>query len=257
MILALRSVGTSLCGATFQAHSILGSGARLQACVGQIIHNVLDSLSRRVAMNTAAAVAAKARNQSQRTPSLADAYSHTSNYSEVSTPAITASEVKSELGSAYSLPPQSLPTVENPYSSALPLAQPQYPVYPDNIATTQSPYQNNLYAHQQSIAVPQQPPQPIASPYGPQPGVQYYPTQDPQNGPANEWLRWGQAHMTAYPQASPRAYMNTTASMLMNISARTASMQNGSQTDPAMNDPTNQWPISVFNLGQHSMNPPG
>lgn len=145
---------------------------------------------------------------------------------------------------------------QNQYTSTV---TSQYPVYPDTLTQSNAPFQNIPYAHQLSGPAAQlpAPPAPVYAPPS-----QCYSTQDPQNAPVNDWLRWGQTHLTTYPQAPPQQFMSSAAgpSMAMGVGAQTQAMT-GSQSGgagPAMNDPANQWPMNVYHLGQqHNANNPG
>jgi hypothetical protein len=240
----------------------VGSGARLQHSVGQIIRTVLATLSQRVTAKTAAVVAAEVLNRSQqpqRTPSIAEGYGATPAYRTAQNSIASSMEAKSPSSTTYPPPEaQAMPVAQNPYPSPMVSSPSQYPVYTDSQPTADAPYQSSSYAQvPYSNASAEQVPVHVSIPtthggpvYVPSNAMPYY-----TNPPANEWMRWSQATLNAFPQAIPPEYMtSTTATTLMNLSGRSPSIQNGA---PGSHDPSSQWPMNVFNIGPHGGNQVG
>jgi hypothetical protein len=243
-----------------------GHGTKLQTKVAQIVRTVIDKLSQRVGARSATTVGNEAMHHPpQRTPSITEAYGTAVHNIGVVTGAPTLSnEVKHEAATVYPVPEaHSVASTQAPYGTTVPASH--FPQYPDAPSSDSAPYANTSYvqptysaAEQIPTQLPisggqaQQPSAPIYVPPGP---VPYYPA-DLQNTPTHEWLRWGHATMSGFPNAAPQEFMASTANTLMTMSGRTSSM-NGSQIVAAAQDPSSQWPMNVYNVGHNGGNPGG
>jgi hypothetical protein len=238
----------------------------LQHSVDRIVRTVLDKLSRRVSARSVAAVTAEAishshSHQSHRRATVADIYSAAPSYRTIATPAGVPLEAKSEVSTTYPAPEaHSLSPTHHSFPSSMATTPSQY-AFTDAQSSADSPYQSNPYAHATfNTSSAEQVPVHGALPtshgghiFMPQNTLPYF-----TNPPANEWLRWSQATLNAFPQTIPPEYMtsmtSTTANTLMALSGRHSSMPNGNQGTPPHHESTNQWPMNVFSVGPHSGN---